>query len=119
MEWHFVTTVDDTNFSNGKSKIVTIGNKEIGVFHYNGKYYAFLNYCPHFGAEICKGRITGTLYSSEPGEFEMKHDELALRCPWHHWEFHVDSGKAVIGSIKQRARVYEVKVEDDKVFVKA
>jgi 3-phenylpropionate/trans-cinnamate dioxygenase ferredoxin subunit len=115
MEWHLVAEVGE--IAPGKPKLVTVDNKQIGIFLEGGAYYAVLNYCPHAKAEICKGRVTGTLFSPAPGEYDMRHDALVLRCPWHHWEFALDTGKAVISSVKQRLKTYQVKVEDGSIYV--
>jgi nitrite reductase (NADH) small subunit len=117
MKWHLVASVGE--LAPGKAKLVTVDNKQLGIFHEGGAYYAILNFCPHAKAEICKGRVTGTLFSPAPGEYDMRHDMLVLRCPWHHWEFSLDTGKAVIPSIKQRLQIFQVKVENDNVFVEA
>jgi nitrite reductase/ring-hydroxylating ferredoxin subunit len=116
MEWHAVAGVDEV--APGKAKIVTVNDKQIGIFQEGGNYYAILNVCPHNKAEVCKGRVTGTLFSSTPGEYEMRHDKLVLRCPWHRWEFSLDTGKSVIPSVKERLLTYEVKAEDGNIFVK-
>ncbi|SDJ01942.1 Rieske (2Fe-2S) protein [Paenibacillus naphthalenovorans] len=115
MAWNLVAR--EGEIAPGKAKLVQVDNKQIGIFYEENKYYAILNICPHFHAEICKGHVTGTLIFHSFEEYEMRHDELVLRCPWHHWEFAMDSGKAVIPSIKQRLKTYEVKVEDGNVFV--
>lgn len=115
MEWHLAAGVEEV--APGKAKIVTINNKEIGIFQEGGAYYAVLNICPHNRAEVCKGRVTGTLFSSMPGEYEMRHDALVLRCPWHRWEFSLDTGRSTIPSVKERIKTYEVKVEDGSIFV--
>lgn len=119
VEWHLVARVGD--ISSGSPKLVTVEEKEIGVFYERGKYYAVLNYCPHFRAEVCRGRVTGTLFcdASEKNSenYDLRQDEVVLRCPWHHWEFSLDTGRAVIPSVKQRLKTYDVRIDDDSVYV--
>ncbi|MFL5043355.1 MAG: Rieske (2Fe-2S) protein, partial [Xanthobacteraceae bacterium] len=45
-EW-FVAKVSD--MPDGDRRIVTAGAQEIGVFHKDGAYYAYSNYCLHAG----------------------------------------------------------------------
>jgi nitrite reductase (NADH) small subunit len=115
MQWHFAARADE--FIEGEPKIVQIENKEIGVIYKQGQYFAVLNHCPHAKAEICRGRVSGTLFSPSPNEYDMQHDFLVLRCPWHHWEFSLETGKAVIPSTKQRLKLFSVKAEADGVYV--
>lgn len=107
----------DGEISSGYPKIVIIEGKEIGVFYEQKQYYAILNYCPHKKAEICKGRVSGTLYCNKFDNYEMKYDELVLRCPWHHWEFSMKTGKAVIHDVKQRLKTFQVIVEKGIVYI--
>jgi nitrite reductase/ring-hydroxylating ferredoxin subunit len=115
MGWHRVAGLGE--IQPGKPKIVTVGNKEIGIFFEQSHYYAVLNICPHNRSEICKGRVTGTLLADCQGGYELQSDNLVLRCPWHHWEFHLDTGKAVIPSVRQRMMVYPVKIEEQSVYI--
>ena len=39
----------------GDRRIVTAGRHEIGVFHKDGAYYAYSNYCVHAGGPACEG----------------------------------------------------------------
>ncbi|MDF2724279.1 MAG: Rieske [2Fe-2S] protein [Paenibacillus sp.] len=115
MAWHRVAGLEQ--IKPGKPLILTVANKEIGIFYEQSNYYAVMNICPHKQAEICKGRVSGTLWASANGEYDLQHDALVLRCPWHHWEFSLDCGKAVIPSVKQRLRLFPVKVEQEQLYV--
>lgn len=115
VSWRWVARTEE--LTPGKAKIVKVDNREIGIFREQNNYYAVLNVCPHFHAEICKGRITGTLIAEDPDTLRMRHDLLVLRCPWHHWEFDIKTGKAIIPSIKQKLKVYEVKEENGDIYI--
>lgn len=111
MKWHRVADIGEIEPKT--SKLVEVAGKKVGIFHENGSYYAVLNVCPHAKAEICRGKVTGTLFASARTQtYEMRHDLLALRCPWHHWEFSLETGKAIIPSVRQRLKTYQVKVGD-------
>ena len=95
----------------GARRIVEVGRRSIGVFNVHGEYYALRNLCPHQGAPLCRGAITGTAHSSQPGEFIWERDGQILRCPWHGWEFDIPSGRSVFNPHRLRVRTYDVTVE--------
>ena len=51
----------------GGNKVVTIGGREIVIFHANGEFFALLNRCPHEGAPLEKAACVARLTSPEPG----------------------------------------------------
>ena len=91
-------------------RIVSVNGREIGVFNVNGEYHALRNLCPHQGAPLCLGELTGLSKSDEPGEIEWTRAGEILRCPWHGWEFDILTGRTVFES-KARVRTYDVRVE--------
>ena len=95
----------------GTSKIVNVAGRSIGVFNVKGEYFALKNVCPHQGAPLCLGEVTGTLLPSRPGEFVYGRDGEIVRCPWHGWEFDIKTGKSFFNPHRVRVRTYEVTVE--------
>lgn len=95
----------------GERKIVDVGGRSIGVFNVGGEYYALLNRCPHQGAPLCRGRITGTALPSEVGEYRWAREGEILRCPWHGWEVDITNGRSIFNPHRVRVRTYEVAVE--------
>ncbi len=95
----------------GERKIVEVGNRSIGVFNVHGDFYALRSLCPHQGAPLCRGTITGTARASQPGEFIWEREGQVLRCPWHGWEFDITSGRSVFNPHRLRVRTYDVTVE--------
>lgn len=94
----------------GQCRIVEVG-RSIGVFNVHGAYYALRNLCPHQGAPLCRGIITGTTQPSQPGEFIWRKDGEILRCPWHGWEFDITNGRSIFNPHKLRIKTYDVTVE--------
>ena len=95
----------------GERKIVDVGSRSIGVFNVHGDFYALRSLCPHQGAPLCRGTITGTARASQPGEFFWEREGQVLRCPWHGWEFDITSGRSVFNPHRLRVRTYDVTVE--------
>jgi len=98
-------------------KIVQVNGLEIGLFHIKGAYYAWRNICPHAGAPVCQGLISGTTLPTHVYEYEYGLEEQVLRCPWHGWEFDLTTGKHLVEGSKTKLRGYEVVVENGKLYV--
>ena len=86
-----VATQDE--IGHGQSKLVTIGPLEIGIFRLRDGYVAWRNVCPHAGAPVCYGRIEGTMLPSDVHTYDLDEDALVLRCPWHGWEYDLQTGE--------------------------
>lgn len=97
-------------------KIVTINGMEIGIFLVNGNYYAWRNICPHAFAPVCVGRISGTRLPSRVYEYIYGKDQQIIRCPWHGWEFDLETGEHLADS-GVRLRGYPVEVDGEDIYV--
>ncbi|HEX4518632.1 MAG TPA: Rieske 2Fe-2S domain-containing protein [Gaiellaceae bacterium] len=106
---HLVGTVDE--IPPGSRKIVTVEGRSIGVFNVGGRFYAVRNTCPHQGASLCLGELYGALESSSPGEYRLDPSQVVVRCPWHGWEFELETGQSWWDPQKTRVRRYSVTVE--------
>ena len=111
MSKHVVATIDEIPV--GGRKIVEIEGKSIGVFNIDGAFFALLNRCPHAGAELCTGTVTGLRRSEKPGEYVWDRSGEIVRCPWHGWEFDIKTGQSWFDPTKVRVRPYQVTVESD------
>ena len=69
------------------------------------------SYCPHMGAELCKGWIVGLVEPGEPGQYKLVRQGEFLRCPWHGWEFDIRTGRSWFDPAKQRVKRYPVTLE--------
>jgi nitrite reductase/ring-hydroxylating ferredoxin subunit len=108
MTAHKVGTTGD--IPPGARKIVQVENRSIGVFNVNGIYYAIRNNCPHQGAPLCQGRLTGLAMHSMPGEYQYGREGEIISCPWHGWEFDLTNGKSIYDPHKCLVKTYEVVV---------
>ena len=102
----------------GERKIVEIDGRSIGVFNVDGRYYAIRNKCPHEGAQLCQGVLSGLVTSSTPGEYTYLRNGEILRCPWHGWEFDITTGQSWFDPARTRVRAYETAVApaDDELL---
>lgn len=91
--------------------IGTFGNREIGILHVDGEFYAFLHRCPHLGGPLCEGVVLGLVTSTGPGELDFDADRKMLTCPWHGWEFELKTGQSYWNPKGVRARSMSVQVQ--------
>ncbi len=84
----------------GGTKEVELEGRVYALFNADGVISAIDGICPHQGGPLADGVVEGT----------------TVTCPWHGWQFDVQSGKTPLGS-KIKQVVYEVKVEGQDVLV--
>ena len=84
----------------GESKEVEHDGRIYALFNVDGTISAIDGICPHQGGPLADGPLDGT----------------CVTCPWHGWQFDVQSGKTPLnGKLKQP--VYEVRIVGDDVMV--
>ncbi len=106
---HVVATVAEV--PPGARKLVEVAGRSIGIFNVGGRYFAVRNRCPHQGGPLCLGRQIGLTTSERPGEYRYERVGEILRCPWHGWEFDLDTGQSIVDPLRTRVRSYPVEVE--------
>jgi len=84
----------------GRVKTVTAAHQGICLTHFEGKFSALDNKCPHQGGPLGEGSIENGM----------------LRCPWHGWDFHPCTGLPP-GGFDDGVQTFEVKEEGDSVFI--
>ncbi|MCZ7647481.1 MAG: Rieske (2Fe-2S) protein [Planctomycetota bacterium] len=107
MTWHRVARSEE--LVEGEWKIVLVAGKRIGVVRREGACYAVLDICPHAGAPVCRGRLTGRVTCDDRHRVGYDPHAHTLRCPWHRWEFDLASGHGV-AAIRQKLKTYPVRV---------
>ena len=106
---HRVGHVDDIR--GGACLQVNAAGRSLGIFRVGGQFRAVLNHCPHEGAPICRGTVRGTTLPSVPGTFRWGRENEILACPWHGWEFALDSGQCLTD--RRRLAMFPTEVADD------
>lgn len=98
-EYVAVANLDD--LPEGQGKEVRVGDRLIALFRVGDQVYAIDALCPHRGGPLAEGPLDGTV----------------VTCPWHAWQFDVQTGKNVhnpaIG-----VQTYEVQVRDGRVLIR-
>ena len=83
----------------------------------SGEIKAVAARCPHQGANLEHGCLTGYAHSDQPNVLLMDRPGQILRCPWHGFEFDICSGESVADHGKLRLRRFDVEVENGDVFI--
>ncbi len=98
MKWHKV--LDNTEeLPEGRVMSVTAEHQGICLTHFEGKFSALDNKCPHQGGPLGEGSIENGL----------------LRCPWHGWDYHPCTG--IAPGFDDGVATFLTKVENDAVYV--
>jgi nitrite reductase/ring-hydroxylating ferredoxin subunit len=95
----------------GARKLVQVGERSIVIFNIKGELFALSDKCPHRGGSLSKGRLTGLVESTAPGEYAYSRPGEIIRCPWHNWEFDVRTGRSWCDPQRMRLTNYAVSVE--------
>lgn len=87
----------------GRARFISCGDHELAVFHLSDpdRFIVTQNSCPHAGGNLAAGEIVGAI----------------VTCPWHQWEFNLDSGSCTLSESVTLIR-YECRVEADQLLVK-
>ena len=84
-----------TDFEDRHFRVVLANGREIGVLRWSERFFAVHNRCPHQKGPVCLGVLSGRLGSSAPGSMEVDEATPVVACPWHGWEFELESGHAL------------------------
>lgn len=115
------TVCDVSTLETGTIKQATIGRRTILLSRLpNGEIRAFSGKCPHQGADLAYGCISGTTTGTHPNEVAFERPGEILRCPWHGFEFSLIDGEPAVkssASLPMRLRFFDVEIDDGKVVV--
>ncbi|AWB32979.1 Rieske (2Fe-2S) protein [Orrella marina] len=113
---HRLCHIDD--IPHGTGLALEVQGRPIGVMRAQDTVYAFKNMCPHKRAPLAFGTIDGTMLpTSCAGELNYGMQDQILKCPWHGWEFSIETGKCLFGVSDAKVKTYPVTVRDGEVFV--
>ena len=121
----------------GARKRCLVDGKAVLVLNIKGELFALSDTCPHRGASLVGGVLTGHVVSTAPGQYDYSRSGEILRCPWHAWEFDVRTGRSWCDPKRMRlmqhavsiapgatlvegpykAETFPVRVEDDYIVI--
>jgi nitrite reductase/ring-hydroxylating ferredoxin subunit len=107
---------------NGPSAVIkNFGRVSVGLYRHNGKYYAYLNHCPHQGGPACEGKLMNVVeckMSSKGREIDesVSADLMSIVCPWHGYGYDLETG--ICRSDKRlKLTRFEITEEDDDIIL--
>ena len=86
----------------GAMRWVLVDRERVLLANVDGAFYALRDACGHRQMQLSKGRLDGHV----------------VECPLHFATFDVRTGKLVSGPASADVPSYEVKIENDTVYVK-
>ncbi|MEP7105538.1 MAG: Rieske (2Fe-2S) protein [Chloroflexota bacterium] len=101
--------------------LVQAGGLEIGVFRVKGHLRAYENRCRHQGGPVCTGEIIGRYEQvlrpdGTMAEERFAEDEVRIACPWHGWEYDLETGECTADR-RFKLRRLEARERGGEVYV--
>jgi nitrite reductase/ring-hydroxylating ferredoxin subunit len=94
----------------GTQRRVVLDGKAIAIFNVDGTFRALRDVCPHQGGELSAGTVVRSVTATAPGCYEVDAARALVKCPWHGWEFDLETGQSWCDPVRQRTRPYAVAV---------
>jgi len=100
--------------------VVDLDRRTIGIFRVRNKLYAYENTCPHQGGPVCQGAILPRVVERlgddrESRGLDFHQDDVHIVCPWHGFEFNIETG---CHPANPHARLSAVTVHEDEGVVR-
>jgi nitrite reductase (NADH) small subunit len=111
-----ITVCGEDQLRKDRRAIAEINGTKVALFFNGERFFAVRNNCPHAGAPLYWGTVTGTLLPSQPGEYIYGRDGLVLECPWHRREFDLETGCG-LSDPRMRVKTYPVWTEAGEVWI--
>jgi nitrite reductase/ring-hydroxylating ferredoxin subunit len=107
--------------SSGDRKIVVNGRVEVGVFCWDGEYFAYSNVCLHQGGPACEGlvmhQVEDVVHPDRTCSGQrFSADRVNFVCPWHGYEYDMRTGEFV-GDRRRKLKSFPVRIKGDEVYV--
>ncbi len=95
---------------------VELNGRAYAIARNDHGFFAVRDTCPHQGARLSAGTLTGNTVSCKVGNLIYRRDKEVIQCPWHGWDFDLESGHSVFDET-QRVATAKVKVKAGRVLV--
>ena len=98
----FVAVAKAQDIGPGQMIWVAVERERVVLANVDGAFHALRDVCGHKNAPLSRGRLEGCL----------------IECPLHFAKFDIRTGKLVDGPVSADVPVYEVRIEQDTVFLR-
>jgi nitrite reductase/ring-hydroxylating ferredoxin subunit len=110
-----------SEFADPSRKIIAFERFEVGVFKFDGEFFAYLNHCPHMGGPACQGKMIAKVeeiiaedHTSKGMMFSKA--KMHVVCPWHGYEFDIRTGVHP-GNPRAQLRKIPISISEDDVII--
>lgn len=108
---------EEAELQPGQMRCVRLGRMDVVVVRSgSGALHALPDRCIHQGGPLSAGSLGPSIASREVGSFALEEEGKILRCPWHGYEYDVETGCAVFDQ-RRRLRKFKVTVDNGRVVV--
>ena len=101
-EW--TDALDAASLAGAIPTLAEAGGARVLLYRRGSQIYSLSDVCPHAAGPLHEGDVDG---------------DLCVTCPWHGSRFRLSDGRAVHGPASAPAVVYEARVRDGRVEVRA
>lgn len=105
-------------FESGKLYAVRVADIDVVLIRQGNEFFAIRDACPHRGARLSNGALTGEVAANHPGEQPklLRKGEFLI-CPWHGWKIDVRTGCSLLEPHRIKTKRYDVHIKDERVLV--
>ena len=106
-------------FQSGKPYSIRVAGRKMVLARRGDEFFALRDVCPHQGAKLSSGLLTGEVVAEYPGQQpKLRREGEFLSCPWHGWKIDLRTGCFPLKEPEcVRVRRYAVHLEDERVLV--
>jgi nitrite reductase/ring-hydroxylating ferredoxin subunit len=98
----------------GAIREVRVGGLRAAAALHDSRVYVFQAQCPHRGGPLTRGALRARVSGERPGEMVLDTKHPVVTCPWHNFEYSLDTGEALWNS-RLCIRVFASRVVDGRV----
>jgi nitrite reductase/ring-hydroxylating ferredoxin subunit len=114
MTW--IKVLSRADLPEGSRQLVEAAGRDILLVHHNGHIYAVASRCPHLGASLARGELTGDnaiICSRHRSAFDLETGDVKTWSPWP-----PAMGRMLAAVRRERALpVYPTKVEQGAIWI--
>ena len=109
------------DLTDGRRILARIDGRDVFVFEREGRLYAFENVCRHMGGPVGEGLLIGKVEAVLDEQKRLLYErfskeEIHLVCPWHGWEYDIETGECAANR-RIRLRRYEAVQRGEDIYV--
>lgn len=103
----------------GEGYCAEVDGIEIALFNFGGAIHAIQNRCVHKNAPLCEaGRSKKNAEACDVDtRGRVNAGRKTVNCPWHWWEWDVETGANPVNDMRLRTFPVEVDEDDDVVVI--